>query len=282
MPSRKGLLPPALVLLFALASPAPGQGKSGEKKFFGELEPRLFTSPELMSKAIFSPIAIEDARQLGVVAKTEDKIFSGEFSLPDGGKIRNIYKAVVVRAPGGNDVLYVDANRDGHFDASERIVFAPVVDPKFSRLKEMATFSVTLPPGGAFRTCPVDVVLARNDAEPPAKPPQIVVEYTSSPFVQGYAALPDRRLRVRFQYDFETGGVSVDYGYEWLDLNDDGNFDMSPGSPEFVHGNGSNPIFHVDGLALQVESVVLNRDQFVLRAVPTGPQRKHWHLPFQK
>ncbi|HEV2135602.1 MAG TPA: hypothetical protein VGR47_15310 [Terracidiphilus sp.] len=235
-----------------------------------------------MSKAVFSPIRIEEASQLGVAADAGDKIYSGELSLPDGGQVRNIYKAVVVRSPSGNDVLYVDENRDGRFEANERISFLPVVDPKFSRLKDLASFSVDLPPGGAFRTCPMDVALARNDAVASAKPPQIVVEYTSAPFVQGYATLTDRRLSVRFQYDFEIGGVSVNYGYEWLDLNGDGKFDMSPGSPEFLHGNGSSPAFQVDGMTLQVESVLLSRDQFVLHQVPAAPVHKHWHLPFQK
>jgi hypothetical protein len=280
--SRKGLLPPAVVLLFAIASPALAQRRSKETKFYGELEPRLYTSPELMSKAVFGPIGIGDANQLGAAADAGDKIYSGEFSLPDGGQVRNIYKAVIVRATDGKDVLYVDENRDGRFEPDERILFLPVVDPKFSRLKDMASFSVALPPGGAFRTCPMDAALARNDAEPPAKSPQIAVEYTSAPYVQGYAALADRPLRVRFQYDFEIGGVSVSYGYEWLDLNFDGKFDMSPGSPEFLHGNGSSPAFQADGMTLQVESVLLSRDQFVLRQVPRAPVHKHWHLPFQK
>lgn len=280
--SPKQLLPSVLMMLLAVASPAPAQRRSKETKFYGELEPRLYTSPEMMSKAVFSPVGITDAKQLGVAAETNDKIYSGEFSLPDGGKVRNIYKAVIVRSPDGKDVLYVDENGDGRFESNERVLFLAVVDPKFSRLKDMASFSVTLPPGGTFRTCPMDVALARDDAELPAKPPQIAVEYTSAPYVQGYAVLADRRLSVRFQYDFEIGGVSVNYGYEWLDLNGDGQFDMSPGSPEFLHGNGSSPIFQVGGITLQVESVLLSRDQFVLRAVPTAPIRKHWHLPFQK
>lgn len=250
--------------------------------YFGELEPHLFTTPEMMSKALFSPVSVERARQLGIASSPRDKIYSGELSLPDGGKVRNIYQAVIVRAPGGNDVLYVDANRNGSFDDNERVPFLPVTDPWFSRLKDMASFDADLPPGGAFRTCPMQVALPRNEAEAPAKPPQIAVEYTSAPFVRGFAELPGRRLQVRFQYDFAIGGVSLDYGYEWLDLNNDGKFDMKPGSPEFLHGDGTNPVFQVNRLMLQVESVNLKRDQFVLHTVDTAApkHRRRPSLPF--
>lgn len=268
MPSRKGFLPSALVL-FAFAIPSCLHAKTKGAKFYGELEPRLYTSPESLSKAVFSPISIADAQRQGVAATPADKIYSGQFSLPDGGQVHYIYKAVLVRASGGSDVLYVDSNRNGRFDAGERVFFVSVINLQFSRLKETAIFDVALSSRDAFPTCPMTAALARDDSESPAKPLQIAVEYTSAPYVQGFAALPGRSLRVRFQYDFETGGISLNYGYEWLDLNGDGKFDMKPGSPEFVHGDGANPVFQVDGLALQVESVNLKRDQFVLHAVAT-------------
>ncbi|HEX8712347.1 MAG TPA: hypothetical protein VF730_10775 [Terracidiphilus sp.] len=284
MPSRKGLLSSALMLLFALAPVGSAFAKSKGTKFYGELEPRLYTSPELMSKAVFNPISVENANQLGVTAKPEDKVYSGEFSLPDGGQVHYIYKAMIVRAPGGNDLLYVDANRNGRFDTGERIAFVPVTNSKFWRLLDIASFDVNLSSRDAFQTCPMQVALLRNEAEPPAKSPQIVVEYTSAPYLQGFTTLPGRSLRVRFQYDFEIGGISVNYGYEWLDLNGDGMFDMSAGSPEFVHGNGTSPVFRVGNLMLQVESVDLKHEQFVLHTVETAAPKpvRRLSLPFTR
>jgi hypothetical protein len=281
-PVRKDLLSLALVLLSVPAIAAPAHRKSTGTKFYGELEPRLYTSPDLMSNAVFSPISIDDAKRLGVIAEPADKTYSGEFSLPDGGNVRNIYKAVIVRASGGKDIMYVDANRNGRFDAGERILFLPVTDPSFSRLQKIAAFNVALPAGGAFRTCPMLAALARGQAKSPATSLQLEVEYTSAPYVRGFAVLPGRSLPVRFQYDFEIGGISLTYGYEWLDLNNDGKFDMKPGSPEFLHGNGANPIFHVGNLALQVESVDLKRDQFILRTVDASAPKpvRRLSLPF--
>jgi hypothetical protein len=275
MPSRRRLVSFALVLVFALAIPAHPQTGA---QYYGEIEPRLYTSPELMSSAEFSPVSLEEAKQLGVTARAGDNLYSGNFTLPKDGKVRNIYKAVIERSPDGSDVLYVDENRDGRFEPNERNVFLPVVNAEFAQIKDLASFDVDLAPGGIFLTCPMEVALMKDAASPP----RLAVKYTSTAFVRGYAVLPDRRLMVGFEYDFETGGVSLERGREWIDLNDDRRLDMSPGSPDLVQADGSAPIFRAGQLTLQVKTVNLKRDQVVLRTVPAGPQRKRWHLPFQK
>ena len=282
MSSRRRLLASALVLLFALAFSAAAGAKQNETDFYGELEPRLYTAPELMSIAAFQPISREDAIRLGVVAETGDKLYSGEFTLGKDEKVQLFYKAVIIQLPAGNHALYIDADRNGRFDPDERISFLPVTNSNFPQFKELASFDVDLPRGGYFRTCPMEVAVAAERAQHSIQPPQIAVAYTSTAFVRGFAVLPDRRLQVRFEYDFDAGEVSLNSGREWLDLNDDGKFDLSPGSPETLHANGAAPAFPVGELTLQLKSVDLKRDQFVLQSVPKGPRRKHWHLPFQK
>ena len=251
-----------------------------QTRFYGEIEPQLYTAPNLMTVAPFQPISIENAKQLGAPARAGDEIYSGEFTLGRGGKFRNIYKAVIVRLANGNDVLYVDENRDGHLAPNEHVLFLRVTNPDFPQMKDVASFEVDLPPGGFFTTCPMEVALFRK--EPRTAAPELAVDYTSAAFVRGFAVLPDRRLQVRFEYDFDIGGISLRAGREWLDLNDDGKFDAASNSPELLQANGSAPVFVVGHLTLQVESVNLKRDQFVLRAVPASPPRRHWHFPFQK
>lgn len=282
MPSRKRLLPHALVLLCAITLPASSYAKSKDAIYYGELEPRLYTAPELMSVTAFTPISVDEARQLGVFADAGDRLYSGEFTLGTDEKARRVYKAVIIRLPAGNHALYVDANLNGRFDPDERISFLPVTNPSFPSFKEMASFDVDLPRGGAFPSCPMEVAVISEIAEQEIKPPQIAVGYTSTAFVRGFAALPDRRLMVHFEYDFETGDVSLKQGREWIDVNDNRNIDMGAASRDLLQVNGSAPIFHIGNLTLQVESVNLRRDQFVLRAVPASPPRKHWHIPFQK
>lgn len=253
-----------------------------QTRFYGEVEPHLFTATDLMTVAPFKPVSIEDAKQLGIAAQVADKLYAGEFTLPRNEKIRNTYKSIIVRSPNGTDVLYVDKNRDGRFQPNERLAFLPVVNPEFRQLKDLASFDVDLPPGGIFSTCPMQAALLKNGSGSAITAPELAVSYTSTAFVRGFAILPDRHLSVRFEYDFDLGGVSLKTGREWIDLNDDGKFDIAPGSPEALQANGSAPIFVVGHLTLQVESVNLRRDQFVIRAVPASPPRKHWHFPFQK
>jgi hypothetical protein len=282
MSSRRRLLASALVLLLAFAASAAAQAKQNGTDFYGELEPRLYTAPELMSVAAFQPISLDSATQLGVLADAGDKLYSGEFTLGEDGKDHLVYKAVIIQLPAGNRALYIDANRNGRFDPDERISFLPVTNPNFPQFKELASFDVNLPRGGNFPTCPMEVAVDVEHAKPTVKAPQIAVEYTATAFVRGFAVLPQRRLQVRFEYNFDAGGVSLNSGREWLDLNDDGKFDMTAGSPESLRANGAAPAFQVGNLTLQVKSVDLKRDQFVLQSIPTGPLHKHWHFPFQK
>lgn len=139
--------------------------------------------------------------------------------------------------------------------------------PPDDRLKSSATFDVNLPEG-PFRACPMDVWLIKDGVPSPAGSGQLAVPYTAQPFVQGYAQLPNRTLLVRLEYDFREQGISLTDGREWLDINGDGKFDMTPGSGEFLRARGSAPVFRVGDLTLQMQSVDLKTDRFVLRSVP--------------
>ncbi len=278
---RKRVFSLASLFLLGLALRVSAPAKTSGPEFYGELEPRLYTVPELMTPAVFSPISVAQARQLDIAAHAANQLYSGQFTLPGSGKNRNIYKAVVVLTPGAGDVLYVDMNGNGRFDANERVWFRPVTNPAFPRLKEMASFHVNLRGPGIFHSCPMEVAIVGDGAPAAANAGSIDVEYTSAAFVRGFAILPDRRLYVRFEYDFAAGDVSLKHGREWLDLNNDGKFDMSAGSPESLRANGSAPVFHVGTLALQLKSVDLRRDQFVFQAVGAGiHQRRRLSLPF--
>ena len=105
----------------------------------------------------------------------------------------------------------------------------------------------------------------------------MVVGYSSLAYVQGYAQLPHRKMLVRFEYDFDIQGISLTAGHEWLDLNGDGKFDLTPGSGEFVHSIGSAPIFQVGNFTLQAASVDLKHNRFVLHAA-SDSAGAHYHL----
>lgn len=269
----------ALVLLAAslsttVASPQgtkPGRSTKGQTQFAGKLDGGLYVDPTWLSFAIFSPIAQKDAQRLGITAEPADKIFSGELALPKNGTL--LYKAVIVRQSDGTDVLYVDKNPDNHFEPDERIVFRPHVPSLDPRLATWAHFAVELP-DGTFRTCPMDVWLIKKGLRSPAGPGQLAVPYTATHFVQGYARLPGRTLQVRLEYDVDHQYIPLTFGMEWIDINGDGKFDLTPGSGEALRARGSAPIFTVGDLTLQMQSVDLKRERFILLNLPRSADRR--------
>jgi thiol-disulfide isomerase/thioredoxin len=242
-----------------------------QTEFAGKLDGGLHVDPSGLSFAIFDPVSADEAKLLGAAVGPVDKVFAGELALPKGGAIR--YKALIVRPSGGSDILYVDANRDGRFGPGERIPFRLAERPPDDRLKSLAAFDVDLP-RGLFRVCPMDVWLIKDGVSSPAGSGQLAVPYTAQPFVQGYARLPNRTLLVRLEYDFSDQGISLTDGREWLDINGDGKFDMTPGSGEFLRARGSAPVFRVSGLILQMQSVDLKTDRFMLRSVSASADHR--------
>ena len=246
-------------------------GVVAQTEYAGKLEAGLHVDLSGLSFAIFDPVSADDAKLLGVTTEPADKVFAGKLALPKDGALR--YNALIVRPSAGSDILYVDANRDGRFGAGERIPFRPVEQPPDDRLKSLAGFDVDLPKG-PFRVCPMGVWLIKDHVSSPAGPGQLAVPYTAQPFVQGYAQLPNRTLLVRFEYDFDDLGISLRDGREWLDINGNGKFDMTPGGGEFLRARGSAPVFRVSDLTLQIQSVDLKADRFVLRSVPASADHR--------
>lgn len=265
------LVPAIFLLCFALLYSLPTQGQT---EFAGKLDGALHVDPTGLSPVIFNPISRKDAQSLGISTGAADKISSGEFALPKNGNLR--YKAVVVRQSDGTDVLYIDKNRDGHFGPHERVVFRSHVPPLDPRLATWASFVVELPGGGPFSTCPMDVWLIKQGIRAPVAvgTGQLAVAYTAQPFVQGYAQLPNRNLKVRLEYDVNHQDIALKYGVEWIDINGDGRFDTTPGSGETLRGRGSAPIFTVGDLTLQMHSVDLKGGRFVLHTLPRSADRR--------
>ncbi len=192
----------AVVWIAAVAGAAQAQ-----TTFSGRLNPGLHVDPEGMGAAVFDPVAVDDAKRLGVTAGADDRVFTGVLALPKGGALQ--YKALIVRSPNGADVLYVDADRDGRFSAGEHIAFHALKPSGF--LKDKAEFEVSLP-DGPFKSCPMEVGLVADGVPTPpglARPGQLAILYTSQAFVEGYAQLPKRRMLVRLSYHFDKQEIDL-------------------------------------------------------------------------
>ena len=244
--------------------------KNISKQFSGTLDGRLHTDPDGLAFTIFNPVTPAEAKASGVIPMPEDKVFAGVLALPKGGALQ--FKALILRSPHGTATLYVDSDRDGRFETKERISFHPI-NPPSDEMKEAAIFDVSLP-DGLFKTCPMEVKLLKDGVQSPATPAQLGVLYTSFAFVEGYATLPKRKLLVRLAYNFAKQSVDVNHGLEWLDINGDGHIDQTPGNGEVLRASGSAPVFKIDGLTLQMQSVDLIHNRFTLHTVPDTEYRR--------
>jgi thiol-disulfide isomerase/thioredoxin len=82
--------------------------------------------------------------------------------------------------------------------------------------------------------------------------------------------MDNRSLLVRYRYNFRTGSVDLNTAVEWMDVNDDGRIDFSPGSPEQGVPRGRPPVFHVGNLFLTTVEIDLRRKSFLLHSVPSS------------
>ncbi len=255
-------LAPALLLLSSMPL------LQARDKFHGNLDPGLQSSPQLLATAVFTPYTAESAAAIGVVSRPDDKIYIGHLDLGSGPTPRYRISALIVRSPNGADVLYADADLNSHLDPDERFPFRPLPNTAAgSEENDAAYFSAIFPndPAGPF---PMQVRLLTPSGRARGNPGLLPVLYSNIAYLGGYARLRGHRIRMRFQYDFDTRSVDVGQAREWLDLTGKGKFDMAPGSSDSLEAHGSAPVFRVGKLNLQLVSVDLWHGTFLLRKVP--------------
>jgi len=238
------------------------------ERFHGYLDPGLHSSPQLLSTAIFTPYTAESAAAIGVLSRPGDKIYIGHLDLGSGPVPMYRISAVIIRSPDGVDVLYADADLNAHLDPDERYAFHPLPDRGAgSEEKDVASFSAIFPddPAGPF---PMQVRLLESSRRARPDSGRLRVLYSNIAFLGGYVSVHHHKVRMRFQYNFDTMSVDIAHGREWLDLTGKGHFDMAPGSSQTLQGHGTAPLFRVGNLTLQLVSVDLWHGTFLLRKVP--------------
>ncbi len=223
----------------------------------------LHVDPERLS---FSVWESADPKTLGEnLIHAGDHIYTGKFAFDLTPNLE--FGGLIIQSSNRPDCIYVDLNRDGTFEPSERIFFRALAGDK--ALKEEARFTVKLPTG-LYRELPIVVRLFKAGSGPPSQANKLNVLDTEDAFVQGRVRLDNRSFLVRYRYNFRTGSVDLNTAVEWMDVNGDGRIDVSPGSPEQGVPRGKPPVFHAGGLFLTTEAIDLRRKSFLLRSVASS------------
>lgn len=215
-----------------------------------------------MSPTVFDSGTDADAQKLGIQLKPGDKLYIGNFAVPKNGALK--YPAMILHTAAGQDILFIDGQRNGRY---ERYRFEPLAQPE-DRIKSGVTAEVALP-SGPFRSFPMLVRMAADGVKWPLKPGQIVVPYTAFAVADGSVKLPARTLRMQFEYRFD-GTVDLAHGIEIADVNGDGILDRHPGGGEFLRSDGVPPLFPVGDLTVQTTAVNLENHTFTVRSVPNS------------
>lgn len=170
----------------------------------------------------------------------------------------------------GEKLFFIDLHSGG--GALRNPTRIPMTKPSRPFFSAEAHFNINLPTG-PFRTAPAYVAIPKSTQGYPLKPNQAMLMVGNNPYVTGEAALPNRKLRLRYSFDPDTGTTDLKRATEWWDINGDGKFDVTPGSAEAGTPSDTMPTFHVNDLWLQTESLNLKTHTVVLKAVPADKQR---------
>src|ERR1039457_2082855 len=151
--------------------------------YYGRLDGNLHIDPKDISIDVWDAAEPNDAINMDVLLKSGDRLFKGRLTL--GGDTLHAFDGAIVRSTDGTDALYVDTNRDGKFEDSERFVFQPFEgDSIDNRIKDRVRIVLPLL-SGPYKSCEMEVLLPKQNVPTPAGPKQVTVLYTGNAFVEG-------------------------------------------------------------------------------------------------
>jgi thiol-disulfide isomerase/thioredoxin len=241
--------------------------RGAQQQFEGTLDGLLHVDPERLSFSVWASAGPKTLGQNQVHAG--DHIHAGKLAFDLTPQLE--FDGLIIQNSNRPDCIYVDSNRDGIFEPSERTIFRALARDK--TFKEEARFKVKLPTG-FYGELPIVVRLFKADSGPPAQADKLNVLYTDDAFVQGLARVKNSSLLVRYRYSFKTGSVDLNKAVEWMDVNGDGRIDISSGSPEQGVPREGPPVFRVGDLFLTTVEIDLKRKSFLLHSVPASNYKR--------
>lgn len=205
------------------------------------------------------PRPVRKVEVLGVAPLPGDQMFRGFLRLPRKDGLR--YLTMLVRHADGESTLYVDSNRDGHFEPEEGVPLRPAEGDSDVRFEDEAVFRVDLP-SGSFHTVEMRAWTLRAGGPRAIGGNRIRIAYTALTCVPGYARLPRGMLSMCFEYDPATGQASLADGLEWVNGN------------RILRPHGGAPDFRAAGLTLRAATLDVKTHAFVVTTVPDSAGRR--------
>jgi thiol-disulfide isomerase/thioredoxin len=195
-----------------------------------------------------------------------DTLWQGWTSVPTGRKLTLI---VLEPAPkGSRPVLYADLNFDGRFSAAERFEFQETVEDPSASGDVMLHIPLQDQP---FQKYPVRLRLPRPGYEPFGRRALLRTPFA---YVSGTVNIGGKPVLVWVQYDPKRGGAFPDYGWQGMDVNQDGRIQTGANSPEYTFAKDERVIFKVNGREVSITNVDLVNRTISFREHPSGSSQR--------
>ncbi len=265
---------PAMLIVCTLGAAAfpllPG-ARAGTSLSLSMLFQRRVTG-KLASELVLNPVGgqTEDLTeapsqlrsQLPDTVSASDKLWQGSTWVPGGGRLALV--VIEPAAAGSRPVLYADLNSDGKFRAAERFEFHEATQ------NPTAWGDVTLRiplRDQPFRHYPVRLRLPRPGHEPFGRKALLRTPFA---YVSGTVEIGGKSVLVWVQYDSKKGGAFPDFGWQGVDVDQNGAIQTGANSPEHTFAKDERVVFHVNGKDVSIANVDLVNKTISLREHTSG------------
>ena len=211
----------ASLAVLALAAPVAHAQSSSD--ITGTVVTKLVSGEPAMSVALTAP---DDAGRsvVSALVSPADDVKRGEANI--GGK-----RPVYLIKTGDQYAVIVDLNRDGRFEASEKIALQPGKAPWAGE----ALLDVPAIDGAAYATFPVKFAVNKGGL--------LLVSYQA--FADGVVLVDGTSVKVRLVASATTQTIDITKGYQYVDCNGDGTLDQDFTSWEMGYARGEPVVFHI-------------------------------------
>jgi thiol-disulfide isomerase/thioredoxin len=232
---------------------------ASDQFYRGSLDPAL-RSEVPWSTQQMEPATDQDIALLPTKPPEHSRVFVCKLNVRKGG-----IPPVLVISPNGRAIVYVDTNLDGRFETQERFVLNP--DSKFVASTVGALQIQVQRPCGSQATTPVSLRVSHEGETWDMLSTMRVV-------VSGMARIDGKESLLEYEMSCGSGTVDLKNGWQGIDLNGDGQVDVSTLSPESARAQNETVVFRVGTAFVSTESVDLQSRQVVLRSHPASDYQR--------
>jgi hypothetical protein len=234
------------------------------QEFTGTVLPGV--SPEGLTPAVCTRLSAVPAN-LGIPSGAQ--AFAGWLALYPSSGGRGI-QALLVEPPNGKrPFVFVDVDRNGTLEATERFDFSRRRQP---RTRGQVRVAVAAAIGSSFSHLPVDIAIPSARYPPPASPDTRYLLHSYYFLVSSRVRIDGRAWFFRHSYILDATGVDPTRGYQALDTGRRAPFDTF--SPRMGYARGEALVFRIGRRYVSTSGLNLDHGRIVVQSRAAADYRR--------